>query len=182
MPMMWDVATKAFEGMLCVVADKVEAHEHQQNAQSKSSNDLHAFKSERMSDGGPAPDFKVAQHFHCNTKECAKGVIEDQMTESFHCGTAMCVPCGVRCDRHVCNGPVEADYLIFGHRGTAFRKGGNWQRVRESEGCSRSWLEEDLVRYAGVLVFVASTLANVLRGVLVSKRVIRFMAWACSWA
>lgn len=81
----------------------------------------------------------------------------------------------------MCNRPIEADNLIFCHGGTAFRKRGDWEGVWEGEGRSRRRLEEDLVRHAGVFIFVAATLTNVLRGFLVSKWVIEFGAKACRW-
>lgn len=82
----------------------------------------------------------------------------------------------------MCDGPVEADDLVCCHRSPTFCKGGNWEGVWKGEGRSRRRFEKDLVGDAGVFVFVAATLADILGGDLVSKWVIGFVAWAGSWS
>lgn len=62
----------------------------------------------------------------------------------------------------MCDGPVKADDLIFRHGGATFREGGNGEGVWEGEGGSRRRFEEYLVGYAGMFVFVTTTLADVL--------------------
>lgn len=70
--------------------------------------------------------------------------------------------------------PPEACVLIFGHGFLAFFESRDGQRIRECERSARFGLEEELVGDTAVFIFVASSLANVLkeRGLvsLISKR------------
>lgn len=58
--------------------------------------------------------------------------------------------------------PPESGVLLAGHAALAFFEGGDRKGIRECKWGSGRGLEEDLMRDAAVLVFVAPPLANAL--------------------
>ena len=156
------VLAHLLQHVLQVVRDQVHAHEQQQHAHREAGEDFGALEPEGMPDAGALPHLEVGEHVDDDAQHGAKGVEEDEMRECSEGQRAGGAPERVGRDGHVADGPVEALFLLGGHAAAAFGECGNGERGGQRDRGAGGGFEEDLVRDAAVLVFVAAALADAL--------------------
>lgn len=75
------VVADAFEDVLQVVGDEVEAHEEEEHRHGEAGEDFGALEPERVPHAASLPDFEVAEDVDDDAEHCAEGVEEDEVRE-----------------------------------------------------------------------------------------------------